>query len=136
MKFFGFGTKKSDSDSQKYSTQIPNSESEMYTLNTSKQPILVLLKSPKDEDQLKGLRVLTAMYFTRKEVASYLPEVVNLISSNILVKKLLYLFLVNLCEFGQQEILMRINSLHKELTDKKSLIRANAFRALSSLRLA
>ena len=45
MNFFGFGKKKAEEPS-KYTATISASEREMYTLNTSKQPLVELAKAP------------------------------------------------------------------------------------------
>lgn len=81
------------------------------------------------------MKTIIAMLLTGKNVGDYLPDVVNIVTDNIHLKRLIYYFLIYTCESGSSEILMSINSFHKDLTDGRALIRASALRAISSMRI-
>mmetsp|Transcript_12753 Transcript_12753/g.18614 ORF Transcript_12753/g.18614 Transcript_12753/m.18614 type:complete len:684 (+) Transcript_12753:1-2052(+) len=136
MNFLNLINRKPDPSPQnKYTASIPNSDAELFTLSTSKQPIIALLKSNSDQDKLRGMKVITAMQITRKDTTPFLPYVINIVTKDFKLKKLIYFYLVNCCGVATNEILMSINSFHKELNDSKPLIRASALRALSSLQI-
>ena len=136
MNFLSMITKGPEKEAEKKVNQgMPKSESDMYTTNLSNQPIITLLKSENENDQLKGMKILIAMQITRKEISPFVPYVVNLITNNFQVKKLSYFFLCSCSGKANNHILMSINTFHKDLTDSKVLTRASALRAFSSLRI-
>lgn len=114
---------------------IPQADKDLLAINISKQPVITLLTSPNEDEKLKGLKLLAAMYFSRRNVIEFLPYVVNIISSDLRIKRFVYFYLSNVCDSGRTEVLMSINSFHKDLTDNKPLARASALRALSNLKL-
>jgi AP-3 complex subunit beta len=128
--------KETDKKQEKKPTQgMPKTESEMYTVSLSNQPIIALLKSDNENEKLKGMKILIAMQITRKDITPFVPYVVNLITNNFQVKKLCYFFLCYCSGTANTYILMSINTFHKDLTDSKVLTRASALRAFSSLRI-
>ena len=84
---------------------------------------------------MEGMKTIIAMLLSGKNVSDYMPDVVNIVTENIHLKRLIYYFLIYTCESGSSEILMSINSFHKDLTDGSALIRASALRAISSMRI-
>ena len=137
MNFLSLFTKTPEKEPEKKAPQIgiPKTESEMYTATLSNQPIIALLKSESDDDKLKGMKILIAMQITRKDISSFVPYVVNLITTNFQVKKLTYFFFSYCSGKANNHILMSINTFHKDLTDPKILTRASALKAFSSLRI-
>jgi AP-3 complex subunit beta len=117
------------------SRNIPQADKDLLAINISKQPVIALLTSPNEDEKLKGLKLLAAMYFSRRKVTEFLPYVVNIISNDLRIKRFVYFYLSNVCDSGRTEVLMSINSFHKDLTDNKPLARASALRAFSSLQL-
>lgn len=114
---------------------IPVSEKDFYDLNLPRQTILSLLNSKSDEEKLKGLKILIAMQMGNKAVEDYLPAVVNLISDDMRVRRLAYYFLVHNCRKGKDDVLMSVNTFHRELNDTAPLSRASALRTLSSMQI-
>ena len=103
--------------------------------SVSKQAVITLLQSKSPEDQLKALKMILALYFARRDVGEYLSHVANLMTTSYEVKKLAYFFLNAIGNAHKREVLMCINSFHKETGDNQPLVRATALRALTGLRL-
>ena len=71
-----------------------------------------------------------------RDVRSLFPNVVkNVICENIQVKRLVYQFLIHYAEFEQDLALLSINTFQKDLDNPSPLIRSQALRVLSSIRL-
>ena len=71
-----------------------------------------------------------------RDVSSLFPNVVkNVICPNTPVKRLVYMYLIHYAEFEQDLALLSINTFQKDLDDPSPLIRSQALRVLSSIRL-
>jgi AP-3 complex subunit beta len=71
-----------------------------------------------------------------RDVSESFPYVVkNVVCPSIEVKKLVYMFLVHYAEREPDAALLSISTLQKDLNDKNQLIRAQALRVLSSIRV-
>lgn len=114
---------------------VPNSDKALLTLNLTKQPIINLLTSDSEDERLKGLKILIAMHLSRKKITGFLPSVINIISHDLQIKRFIYFCLIQASSSNNSQILMSINSLHKDLIDAKPITRASALRALSSMTL-
>ena len=101
----------------------------------SRQQVLSMLQSRTSDEQLKAMKFILAQYFGRRDVGDYLSHVANLVTTSYEVKKLAYFFLNAIGNAHKREVLMCINSFHKETGDKQPLVRATALRALTGLRL-
>lgn len=77
-----------------------------------------------------------------KDVSSAFPDVVkNVISPNMEIRKLVYMYLVHYAELEPQKALLAINSLQKAQADPNQLLRytidipnSNSFQSASALR--
>jgi len=71
-----------------------------------------------------------------RDVRTLFPNVVkNVICDNLQVKRLVYMFLIHYAEFEQDLALLSINTFQKDLDNPSPLIRSQALRVLSSIRL-
>ena len=69
-----------------------------------------------------------------KEVEPLFPYVVkNVVTKNVELKKLVYMYLVHFAEQKQEEALLSINNFQKDLDDRNQFLRALALRVMSSL---
>ena len=87
--------------------------------------------------QFKLTRVLFLQMVAKGRDASDLfPAVVkNVVSKNIEVKNLVYVYLVRYAEEQQDLALLSISTFQRALKDPNQLIRASALRVLSSIRV-
>jgi len=94
------------------------------------------LESDSDKEKLDAMRKLMAMTSKGRDVSSLFPHVVkSVISKNIELKKMVYMFLVHYAEMEQDAALLAINSFQKDLGNSNQLIRAFALRVMSSIRV-
>lgn len=71
-----------------------------------------------------------------RDVSALFPDVVkNVVSKNVEIRKIVYMFLVHFAELRPQEALLAINSLQKAMSDSNQLLRANALRCMSNIRV-
>ena len=71
-----------------------------------------------------------------KDVSSVFPQVVkNIICNNVEVKKLVYMYLTHYAEVKQDVALLSVNSFQMELKNPNQIVRAQALRSLTSIRL-
>mmetsp|Transcript_27495 Transcript_27495/g.38256 ORF Transcript_27495/g.38256 Transcript_27495/m.38256 type:complete len:840 (+) Transcript_27495:106-2625(+) len=95
-----------------------------------------MLDTGSDADKLEGMKRLIAMMSKGRDVSGCFPDVVKLVvCQNLDVKKLVYIFLVHYAELQPDNALLAINRFQRELNDPNQLIRAQALRVMSSIRL-
>ncbi|KAI8391030.1 adaptin N terminal region-domain-containing protein [Radiomyces spectabilis] len=71
-----------------------------------------------------------------RDVSEFFPDVVkNVVSHNIEVRKLVYIYLLRYAEQEPDLALLSINSFQKDLSDKNQIIRAMALRVMSGIRV-
>ena len=71
-----------------------------------------------------------------KDASSLFPAVVkNVVSKNVEIKKLVYVYLMRYAEEQQDLALLSISTFQRALKDPNQLIRASALRVLSSIRV-
>lgn len=71
-----------------------------------------------------------------KDASDLFPAVVkNVVSKNVEVKKLVYVYLTRYAEEQQDLALLSISTFQRALKDPNQLIRASALRVLSSIRV-
>ncbi|XP_051545154.1 AP-3 complex subunit beta-2-like isoform X3 [Myxocyprinus asiaticus] len=95
-----------------------------------------MLDSNKDSLKLEAMKRIVAMIARGKNASDLFPAVVkNVVSKNIEVKKLVYVYLVRYAEEQQDLALLSISTFQRGLKDPNQLIRASALRVLSSIRV-
>ncbi|KAG5460198.1 MAG: adaptin N terminal region-domain-containing protein [Olpidium bornovanus] len=113
------------------------------------------LESTNDRDKLDGLQRLTAvcgsagqtrdelpesptrqMVSKGRNVSEFFPNVVkNVASTNLQVRKLVYIYLLRYAEQEPDLALLSVNTFQKDLTDPSPIIRAMALRVMSGIRV-
>ncbi|KAJ8417941.1 hypothetical protein AAFF_G00227840 [Aldrovandia affinis] len=95
-----------------------------------------MLDSNKESLKLDAMRRIVAMMARGKNASDLFPAVVkNVVSKNLEVKKLVYVYLVRYAEEQQDLALLSISTFQRGLKDPNQLIRASALRVLSSVRV-
>lgn len=96
-----------------------------------------MLDSNKDGLKLEAMKRIIGMIARGRDASDLFPAVVkNVVSKNIEVKKLVYVYLVRYCEDQQDLALLSISTFQRALKDPNQLIRASALRVLSSIRVS
>ncbi|XP_050533343.1 AP-3 complex subunit beta-1 isoform X2 [Daktulosphaira vitifoliae] len=95
-----------------------------------------MLDSTKDGPKLEAMKRIIGMIAKGRDASELFPAVVkNVVSKNIEVKKLVYVYLVRYAEQQQDLALLSISTFQRALKDPNQLIRASALRVLSSIRV-
>ncbi|XP_064481144.1 AP-3 complex subunit beta-2-like [Ornithodoros turicata] len=95
-----------------------------------------MLDSSKDGLKLEAMKRIIGMIAKGKDASDLFPAVVkNVVSKNMEVKKLVYVYLVRYAEEQQDLALLSISTFQRALRDPNQLIRASALRVLSSIRV-
>lgn len=96
-----------------------------------------MLDSSKDSLKLEAMKRIISMIAKGRDASDLFPAVVkNVVSKNIEVKKLVYVYLVRYAEEQQDLALLSISTFQRALKDPNQLIRAGALRVLSSIRVS
>ncbi|XP_024086390.1 AP-3 complex subunit beta-2 isoform X2 [Cimex lectularius] len=95
-----------------------------------------MLDTNKDGLKLEAMKRIIGMVARGRDASELFPAVVkNVVSKNIEVKKLVYVYLVRYAEEQQDLALLSISTFQRALKDPNQLIRASALRVLSSIRV-
>lgn len=95
-----------------------------------------MLDSNKDSQKLEAMRRIIGMVAKGRDASVLFPAVVkNVVSKNIEVKKLVYVYLERYAEEQQDLALLSIATFQRALKEPNPLIRAGALRVLSSIRV-
>lgn len=95
-----------------------------------------MLDVNKDGLKLEAMKRIIGMIAKGRDASDLFPSVVkNVVSKNIEVKKLVYVYLVRYAEEQQDLALLSISTFQRALKDPNQLIRASALRVLSSIRV-
>jgi vesicle coat complex subunit len=98
-----------------------------------------LLDSRNEREVLDGLRRVISMMYRPGQQQKTLPYfssiVKNVASSNLEIKKLVYIFLTHHAEQDPDVALLSINTIQKSLSDSNPQIRALALRTMSNIRV-
>ncbi|KAG4069762.1 hypothetical protein HA402_003203 [Bradysia odoriphaga] len=96
-----------------------------------------MLDGNKDSLKLEAMKRIIGMVAKGRDASDLFPAVVkNVVSKNIEVKKLVYVYLVRYAEEQQDLALLSISTFQRALKDPNQLIRAGALRVLSSIRVS
>ncbi|TKY84855.1 hypothetical protein EX895_005935 [Sporisorium graminicola] len=108
---------------------LDTSEDKLSTIATQ-------IDSSRDEDRIAALTRIVAMVSKGRDASSFLPAVLKLTSSsNLDVRKLVYIVLLRYANTNPDLTLLSINSFQRDLSDPSPLIRAMALRVLSSIKV-
>ncbi|CAF3473808.1 unnamed protein product [Rotaria sp. Silwood1] len=115
----------------------PASTLSIFSLDYKKhEDIKQMLDSNKDNLKLDAMRRIIGMIAKGKDAADLFPAVVkNVVSKNMEIKKLVYVYLMRYAEEQQDLALLSIATFQRGLKDPNQLIRASALRVLSSIRV-
>ncbi|XP_056646948.1 AP-3 complex subunit beta-1 [Diorhabda sublineata] len=95
-----------------------------------------MLDSNKDSLKLEAMKRIIGMVAKGRDASVLFPAVVkNVVSKNIEVKKLVYVYLERYAEEQQDLALLSISTFQRALKEPNQLIRAGALRVLSSIRV-
>ncbi|KAK7116839.1 AP-3 complex subunit beta-2-like isoform X2 [Littorina saxatilis] len=95
-----------------------------------------MLDSNKDALKLEAMKRVVGMVAKGKDASELFPAVVkNVVSKNLEIKKLVYVYLTRYAEEQQDLALLSISTFQRALKDPNQLIRASALRVLSSVRV-
>ncbi|XP_063970298.1 AP-3 complex subunit beta-2-like isoform X3 [Lytechinus pictus] len=100
------------------------------------EDLKAMLDGNKDGLKLEAMKRIIGMIAKGKDASDLFAAVVkNVVSKNIEIKKLVYVYLVRYAEEQQDLALLSISTFQKGLKDPNQLIRASALRVLSSIRV-
>ncbi|XP_069360315.1 AP-3 complex subunit beta-2 [Maniola hyperantus] len=100
------------------------------------EDLKLMLDGSKDSLKLEAMKRIIAVIAKGRNASDLFPAVVkNVVSKNIEVKKLVYVYLVRYAEEQQDLALLSISTFQRALKDPNQLIRASALRVLSSIRV-
>ncbi|KAH8831481.1 adaptin N terminal region-domain-containing protein [Flagelloscypha sp. PMI_526] len=86
------------------------------------------LESTSEREKLDAMKRLVALISKGRNVSEYFaPVVKNVVSQNLEVRKLVYIYLLKYAEHEPDLALLSINTFQKDLNDSNPLIRANGF---------
>ncbi|XP_067666923.1 AP-3 complex subunit beta-2-like isoform X2 [Haliotis asinina] len=95
-----------------------------------------MLDGNKDNLKLEAMKRIIGMVAKGKDASDLFPAVVkNVVSKNLEIKKLVYVYLTRYAEEQQDLALLSISTFQRALKDPNQLIRASALRVLSSIRV-
>lgn len=94
------------------------------------------LDSSSDREKLDALKRLVALMSKGRNVSEYFAQVVkNVASSNMEIRKLVYIYLLKYAEQEPDLALLSINTFQRDLSDSNPFIRAMALRVLSGIKV-
>ncbi|CAF1526244.1 unnamed protein product [Rotaria magnacalcarata] len=115
----------------------PSSTFGIFSIDYKKhEDIKQMLDGNKENLKLEAMRRIIGMIAKGKDAADLFPAVVkNVVSKNMEIKKLVYVYLMRYAEEQQDLALLSIATFQRGLKDPNQLIRASALRVLSSIRV-
>lgn len=100
------------------------------------EDLKTMLDGNKDNLKLDAMKRIIGMVAKGKDASDLFPAVVkNVVSKNLEVKKLVYVYLTRYAEEQQDLALLSISTFQRASKDPNQLIRASALRVLSSIRV-
>ncbi|XP_055691768.1 AP-3 complex subunit beta-2 [Lutzomyia longipalpis] len=98
--------------------------------------LIEMLDSNKVGLKLEAMKRIIGMVAKGRDASDLFPAVVkNVVSKNVELKKLVYVYLERYAEEQQDLALLSISTFQRSLKDPNQLIRASALRVLSSIRV-
>merc|ERR1711899_22434 len=95
-----------------------------------------MLDSSKESLKLEAMKRIIGMIARGRDASDLFPAVVkNVVSKNIEIKKLVYVYLTRYAEEQPDLALLSISTFQRALKDPNQLIRASALRVLSNIRV-
>ncbi|CAF3835359.1 unnamed protein product [Adineta steineri] len=136
MNMQGFGNSSAGSNQSDEQVE-PASTLSIFSLDMKKhEDIKQMLDSNKENLKLDAMRRVIGMIAKGKDAGDLFPAVVkNVVSKNMEIKKLVYVYLMRYAEEQQDLALLSIATFQRGLKDPNQLIRASALRVLSSIRV-
>lgn len=111
-------------------------QSVMRARSTSHTSIDALLDSRRDGEKIDGMRRLTALSAGGEDMSDHFAAVVkNVASSNLEVRKLVYIYIARYAESQPDLALLSINTIQRALSDHNQIVRGMALRCMSSIRV-
>lgn len=94
------------------------------------------LHSSHKEKKKEAIKKIIAAMTVGKDVSTLFPDVVNCMqTSNIELKKLVYLYVINYAKVQPELAILAVNTFRKDSSDPNPLIRALAIRTMGCIRL-
>ncbi|CCG82155.1 Putative uncharacterized protein [Taphrina deformans PYCC 5710] len=95
-----------------------------------------LLEGRTDREKIDGMRRTIAISSKGIDMSSHFASVVkNVASSNLELRKLVYIYITRYAESQPDLALLSINTIQKALSDQNQIVRALALRVISSIRV-
>ena len=96
-----------------------------------------MLETFKIEEQKEAMKIIIASMTLGKDVSVLFPYVVKcMITTNIELKKLIYLYIINYAKIKPDQAIAAVNAFHQDAINKTSpLIRALSVRTMGCLRV-
>lgn len=118
--------------------RISLSTSRFFETQPKLEELRALIDNPTNSEReaAEGMKFLLASISKGRDVSSLYPSVAKLVvTPNQEIKKMVYIYLVHYAEVEPEAALLAINTLKKELSNTNQLVRANALRTMSSIRV-
>jgi AP-3 complex subunit beta len=118
--------------------RISLSTSRFFETQPKIEELRALIDNPTNSEReaAEGMKFLLASISKGRDVSSLYPSVAKLVvTPNHEIKKMVYIYLVHYAEVEPEAALLAINTLKKELSNPNQLVRANALRTMSSIRV-
>lgn len=96
-----------------------------------------LLEGRSDREKIDGMRRTIALSSRGTDMSEHFASVVkNVASSNLELRKLVYIYITRYAESQPDLALLSINTIQKALSDQNQIVRALALRVMSSIRVS
>lgn len=96
-----------------------------------------LLEARSDREKIDGMRRVISRSSKGIDMSQYFASVVkNVASSNLELRKLVYIYITQYAESQPDLALLSINTIQKALSDHNQIVRALALRVMSSIRVS
>ncbi|BFZ58852.1 AP-3 complex subunit beta [Savitreella phatthalungensis] len=105
-------------------------------VNVDGDKLDALLDGTRETDKVDGMRRVMALSAAGQDMSGHFPAVVkNVASSNLQVRKLVYIYIARYAESQPDLALLSINTIQRALSDHNPVVRGMALRCMSSIRV-